>query len=175
MFAELSALLPGYPNRVHALLRHAGIVNHPTADRATPFYQRQHASTDRCQHGVIGPVGPGDEVVQRLVGRLRPFGRYATAIGSTLLRAPGSSSQYNTSGTAPPDRHGPTLLSGPRHRLPVVIRCSAYPKRDPHPASTRENLHPYTRLLESYKNFMWSGPLRPDGDQAADLTVGRGS
>ena len=64
LFAELSAVLPGHPDRVLALLRHAGIVNHPAADRTALLNQRQHASAHRRQHGVIGPVGLGDEVVQ---------------------------------------------------------------------------------------------------------------
>jgi hypothetical protein len=51
--------------------------------------ERQHARADNVQDGFIAPFRLGDEVMQRLVGRLNAL---RAAIGSTLLRLPGSSS-----------------------------------------------------------------------------------
>ena len=70
LLAQLAAILPGNANRMPTLLGKARIVNDPRLERPVPFNRRQHARADNVQDGLIAPVGLGDEVMQRLMGRL---------------------------------------------------------------------------------------------------------
>ena len=56
-----------------------------------PGKRRQHLLTDGGEHGFIAPCRGGDEVVQRLVQAGHLGWIETAAIGSTLLRSPGSS------------------------------------------------------------------------------------
>jgi hypothetical protein len=106
LLAELPAvLLPGDADRVPALLGDAGVVDDPGLRRAAAGGQaRQRPIPHRGEHGPVVPRRLGGEVVHRLVRGAAPTRRGASlaAIGSTLLRSPGSGRpvQYARSGPA---------------------------------------------------------------------------
>ena len=77
LLAELATVLPCHADRMRAFLREAGVVDDPGADRPMPLDGGHHLLAHGGQHGLIGPVGLGDEVVQRLVRGLHPTGFHA--------------------------------------------------------------------------------------------------
>jgi len=64
LLAELPAVLPPDADRVHALLGEAGVADDPGLDRAVLLDRGQDLGADCRQHRRVGPVGPGDQVVQ---------------------------------------------------------------------------------------------------------------
>ena len=63
LLAKLAAILPGYADRVPALLGEAGVVDDQGADPTAALDDRQDTSADRRQHRRVGPVGLGQEMV----------------------------------------------------------------------------------------------------------------
>lgn len=61
---------PRHPDRVCALLRDAGVVDDQRPGRAVLFDDGQDTRTHRRQHRGVGPIGLGQEVMQRLMRRL---------------------------------------------------------------------------------------------------------
>jgi hypothetical protein len=93
---------------VPALLGKARVVHDPGQDRALPLDLGQDLGAPERQESLVGPVGLGDEMVERLMGGLNPRGlepcRHGLdalalarqdqpgavgAMGSMLLRSPG--------------------------------------------------------------------------------------
>jgi hypothetical protein len=72
LLAELAAVLPRHADGVLALLGEASVVDDPGLDRPVLLDGGQHASAHHGEHGRVGPIGLGDQVVQRLMGGLDP-------------------------------------------------------------------------------------------------------
>ena len=89
--AELTAILPGHPDRVPPLLGKARVVNDPGLNGSAVLDCRQHQLTYLGQHRRIRPRRIPGKMKQRLVfcGDLC---RCRHRIGSTLLRAIGINS-----------------------------------------------------------------------------------
>jgi hypothetical protein len=72
LLAELAAVLPRHADRVLALLGHAGVIDDQRSDLASPLDDGQDTGAHRREHRVIGPIGLGHEVMERLVRGLYP-------------------------------------------------------------------------------------------------------
>lgn len=102
LLAQLATILPRHADRVLAFLQHARVVDDQGPDRAALLDDGQDTGTHCREHRVAGPLSLRHQVMQRLV-RCRPRpGCRREAIGSTLLRSPGSSipAQYDRKGVA---------------------------------------------------------------------------
>jgi hypothetical protein len=66
LLAQYPAVLPRHPHRVLALLRKARVVDDPVA-AGREIHLRHHPLGDALEHLLIRPLGPGHEVMQRLV------------------------------------------------------------------------------------------------------------
>ncbi len=106
LLAELATVLPRDADRMGALLRHAGVVDHPTFDGPMLRQDRQHASAHGCQHGVIAPARLGYEVVQRLMSRLHPAGRHPGGYGLDALAL----ARQQQAGAVGPERRHPVSV-----------------------------------------------------------------
>jgi hypothetical protein len=65
--ASLSAVLPGYPNRMSPLLGQADVVNDPGCNRAAFRHRRQRIVARATQQGLVAPGGAGHRMVQPLM------------------------------------------------------------------------------------------------------------
>ena len=93
LLAELPAILARNADRMLALLRKAGVVDDPGPDRPMPLDRSAAPARAPRQQRLVRPRRLGHEMMQRLMlRRLRPGAVTRAAIGSTLLRSPGSSS-----------------------------------------------------------------------------------
>src|ERR1700683_824682 len=75
LLAQLATILPGYTNRVAALLRKASIINDPGLDRFVPGDRWQYPLTHTAQHRLIRPRRLRHKMQQRLVLRRGPLRR----------------------------------------------------------------------------------------------------
>jgi hypothetical protein len=90
----LAAVLTRYSDRFLTLLGEAGVIDDPGHHRFLLTHCGYGIPSGLPQHGFITPRGIGYQVMQRLMHPPRILGRQPRAIGSTLLRSPGSNSPW---------------------------------------------------------------------------------
>jgi hypothetical protein len=104
---------------VLALLGKAGVVDDPGLDRAMLLDQGQHLGPDHAKHGRVGPVGLGDQVVQRLVGGLDPPGLNPRSHGLDALAL----ARQQQAGAIPPGRADAVGMTESRaQRLDIAFK-----------------------------------------------------
>ena len=93
LLAELAAVLPRHADRMLALLGDAGVVDDPGPDRRLLLNRRQHDTSRTAASSRPRPKAPWPRSGAATGAWRRPRpGAIRAAIGSTLLRSPGSSS-----------------------------------------------------------------------------------
>jgi hypothetical protein len=91
---------------VRALLGDAGVVDHPAADGPLLLDDGQHTGADGGQERLVGPVGLGDEMVQRLMGGLDAPGLDAGRYGFDAL----ASARQQQARAIRPERRDPVSV-----------------------------------------------------------------
>ena len=100
LLAELTAILPGHPDRAPPLLGKARVVDDPGLDRPAALDRRQHQLAELGQHRRVRPRCVADKMKQRLVLAATCAGAVTAAIGSPLLRSIGINSPRCGNGAA---------------------------------------------------------------------------
>ena len=151
--AELTAILPGHPDRISPLLGKARVIDDPHFDRPATLDRRQHKLAHPGQHRSLRPRCVPHKIKQGLMlrGNL-PHGSSPWAEGprcghcrhrfDTLALDSPSTNPGSNRASAPVDRHRPAPRRAPRYRPQIALHSPSVkprPFRSPDPEKIDQN------------------------------------